>query len=83
MGPRTSDSNATVLVCYRDYKTGPSLNQHSEDYIVIANDAESVQAWRKDKSMALMDVLQSFDIFSSRTGSASGILDHTSNQNLE
>ena len=34
-----------------------------EDFVVIAEDADIVKKWRSDKTIPLVDVVNSFDIF--------------------
>ncbi|KAJ3040323.1 hypothetical protein HK097_002591 [Rhizophlyctis rosea] len=54
----------------------------SMDYFVFAN-PNQVQAWRTDKSIPLVDVVDSFDIFEVGNGGNTGVFSHPSKQALE
>ncbi|CAG8636550.1 24836_t:CDS:2, partial [Racocetra persica] len=53
-----------------------------EEFFVYA-DPDMVQKWRKDKTIPLVDVIQSFEVFEVYNGGREGIAGRPSNQKLE
>jgi len=55
----------------------------NEDFIVIAHSAEILSNWKKDSSIPLSDVVESFKIFTTHKQGAQGILDTASKGSLD
>jgi ribosome maturation protein Sdo1 len=55
----------------------------SNDFVVIVTSADAVTKYRKDPSTALVDVVDSFDIFVTHKHGAQGVLDRASNGQIE
>ncbi|CAG8519859.1 3229_t:CDS:2 [Ambispora gerdemannii] len=58
---------------------GPS---HREDFFVFGN-ADTVLKWRTDKSIPLIDCVQSFDVYETANGGNEGMTGRASHQQLE
>jgi ribosome maturation protein Sdo1 len=54
-----------------------------DDYIVMAESVEAVNKWKEDKSIPLVDVVDSFDIFVTHKQGTQGVLDRASKSSLE
>ncbi|KAI9794525.1 MAG: hypothetical protein M1835_006532 [Candelina submexicana] len=54
-----------------------------EDFIVMVDDIQAVQDWRKDKSIPLAQVVSGWKVFVTHKHGAQGVLDAASNQTLE
>eukprot|EP00892_Ulva_mutabilis_P000762 jgi/Ulvmu1/10687/UM067_0013.1 len=52
------------------------------DFVVFIADTEALQKWKSDKSVPLVEVVQSFQIFTTEHG-AQGIMSHASNAMLD
>ncbi|KXL42874.1 hypothetical protein M433DRAFT_8741 [Acidomyces richmondensis BFW] len=72
--PRGNDTQAK---CH--YK-GP---QTGDDFIVFVESPKAVQDWKKDSSIPLVQVANSFDVFVTHRQGAQGILDRASKAQLE
>jgi ribosome maturation protein Sdo1 len=55
----------------------------SDDYIIYVNDVESVQKWKEDKSIPMVDVVNAFQVFVTHRQGAQGILDSASNADMD
>jgi hypothetical protein len=45
------------------YQTKVHYQGQNDDFIIIVESAEQVQKWKNDKSIPLIDVVNSFDVF--------------------
>lgn len=54
-----------------------------DDFIVMAESISAVNKWKEDKSTALVDVVDSFDVFVTHKQGAQGLLDRASKSSLE
>jgi ribosome maturation protein Sdo1 len=54
-----------------------------DDFIVLAESSSAVHKWRKDKSIPLVEVLSSFDVFVTHKHGTQGPLDRASKSALE
>ncbi|KAB8079506.1 ribosome maturation protein [Aspergillus leporis] len=70
--PRANEQTAKVF-----YKGA------SDDFIVIVDDIKILNDWRKDRSIALSDVLNGWKIFVTHKHGAQGIMDTASKAHLE
>lgn len=61
-GHNVSSSDMREGTCKLNYKA-----QNGEEYYVIAI-PDMVEKWKKDKSIPIVDVVQSFDVFTSPAG---------------
>ncbi|CDH56412.1 hypothetical protein RO3G_05262 [Lichtheimia corymbifera JMRC:FSU:9682] len=57
-------------------------SDNDQEFFVFTNPGE-VSKWRKDKSIPLVDVVQSFDVFTTPTGSQTGTAERPSKGILE
>jgi len=55
----------------------------NDDFVVIAHSADVLNNWKKDSSIPLSDVVESFKIFTTHKQGAQGILDTASKGSLE
>ncbi|KAB8222713.1 ribosome maturation protein [Aspergillus novoparasiticus] len=55
----------------------------SEDFVVFIDDIETLNKWRKDRSIPLADVVNGFKIFVTHKHGAQGIMDGASKGILE
>ncbi|PIG81149.1 RNA binding protein [Aspergillus arachidicola] len=55
----------------------------SEDFVVFVDDIETLNKWRKDRSIPLADVVNGFKIFVTHKHGAQGIMDGASRKILE
>jgi len=46
-----------------DYRTKVHYKGSSEDFIVFIESVENLQKWKSDKTVPLIDVVDSFDVF--------------------
>ncbi|KAJ1511809.1 hypothetical protein HMI54_000487 [Coelomomyces lativittatus] len=79
MGKSTLDhASSAELVTF-----SPSNTQHfhHEEYFVVVNEGMT-EKWRKDKSIPLVDVVQSFDIFERSRGGNEGEIVHARKNQL-
>jgi len=56
---------------------------NDDDFVVMAESIEAVKRWKEDKSTPLVDVVNSFDVFTTHKHGAQGTLDRASNALLE
>ncbi|KAF2435531.1 putative RNA binding protein [Tothia fuscella] len=54
-----------------------------DDFIVMAESVEAVKKWKEDKSVPLVEVVNSFDVFHTDGHGVQGELNRASNQLLE
>ncbi|KIW08934.1 uncharacterized protein PV09_00850 [Verruconis gallopava] len=54
-----------------------------EDFVVILESAEALKRWKQDKTVPLVDVVNSFDIFVTDKHGNQGVLSRASKQQLE
>ncbi|KAF2401743.1 putative RNA binding protein [Trichodelitschia bisporula] len=54
-----------------------------DDFVVIAESVEAVQKWKGDKTVPLVDVVNSFQVFCTHKQGIQGQLDRASNAALE
>ncbi|KAF2100310.1 DUF1960-domain-containing protein [Rhizodiscina lignyota] len=55
----------------------------NDDFVIIVQDIEQVKKWKEDKSIPLVDVVDSFDVFCTHKQGVQGKLDRASNAELE
>ncbi|OJJ52085.1 hypothetical protein ASPSYDRAFT_214769 [Aspergillus sydowii CBS 593.65] len=55
----------------------------SEDFVIFVNNADIYQNWGRDRSIPLVNVVNSWDIFVTQKGGAQGILNRASKAMLE
>jgi len=55
----------------------------TNDFVVIVESPEAVTRYRKDSSIPLVDVVNSFDIFVTNKHGAQGVMDRASKSQLE
>jgi ribosome maturation protein Sdo1 len=56
---------------------------NSDDFVVLAESPQVVDAYRKNQSKPLVDVLNSFDIFVTNKQGHQGVLDRASKSSIE
>ncbi|KAK6338961.1 hypothetical protein TWF696_009759 [Orbilia brochopaga] len=66
-----------------DKVTKVYLQKNGEDFIVLVENAENLQKWKKDTSIPLVDVVNGFNVFTTRKHGAQGVLDSASKSTLE
>ncbi|KAE9988826.1 hypothetical protein EG328_007430 [Venturia inaequalis] len=54
-----------------------------DDFIILVESEEAVKKWKEDKTIPLVDVVQSFDVFTTGKHGAQGELNRASNAVLE
>ncbi|KAI9719296.1 MAG: hypothetical protein M1812_003626 [Candelaria pacifica] len=54
-----------------------------EDFIVMVDDVQAVQDWKKDKSTPLAQVVSGWKVFVTHKHGAQGVLDTASHQTLD
>ncbi|KAF8254045.1 DUF1960-domain-containing protein [Wilcoxina mikolae CBS 423.85] len=54
-----------------------------ESFIVLVDSLEDYEAWKKDESIPLAQVVSGFQVFTSHKGGPQGIMDAASNVSLE
>ncbi|KAK6344989.1 hypothetical protein TWF718_006934 [Orbilia javanica] len=59
------------------------LQKNNEDFIVLVEDKESLNKWKKDTSVPLTDVINGFKVFTTHRQGAQGVLDSASNAILD
>ncbi|KAJ6264409.1 hypothetical protein Dda_0555 [Drechslerella dactyloides] len=59
------------------------LQKNGEDFIVLVENADTLSKWKKDSSTPLVDVVDGFDVFTTRKHGAQGVLEKPSNGTLE
>jgi len=55
----------------------------SDDFVVIVDSQDAVTKYRKDSSIPLVDVVNSFDVFVTNKHGPQGVLDRASKSQLE
>jgi ribosome maturation protein Sdo1 len=56
---------------------------NEDDFIILVESADAVKQWKEDKSTPLVDVVKSFDVFTTHKHGAQGELNRASNALLE
>ncbi|KAK3676871.1 hypothetical protein LTR78_003075 [Recurvomyces mirabilis] len=62
---------------------GAKSSDHPEDFIVIVESGDAVRKWKHDKTTALTDVVDSFDVFVTHKHGNQGQMDRASKGQLE
>jgi len=59
------------------------LSKGGEDFIVLVEDKDALESWKKDSSTPLAQVVDGFKVFTTHGQGAQGILDSASKSTLE
>jgi len=59
------------------------LSKNDQDFIIIIADSDTLSRWKKDKSVPLTQVVDSFQVFTTHKHGAQGVLDKASKAVLD
>jgi len=65
------------------YQTKIHYKGNEDDFVILVESVEAVKKWKEDKTIPLVDVVNSFDVFATHKHGAQGELNRASNALLE
>ncbi|KAI8822504.1 ribosome maturation protein [Fimicolochytrium jonesii] len=82
MPSNTAQPQPVRVVWHGKEKADAQTSGRFLDFFVFA-DPNQVEPWRKDKSIPIVDVVESFDIFAVNNGGNTGVYERPSRQQLD